>query len=136
MERYIQQLLDTFPNDLNCVIKHFPLSSHQMAFPGAMAALAAGKQGKFWEFHSRLLENHNQIDDQKITEIATGLGLNMEQFNTDLKSPESRGLIQADIQDGRRVGVRGTPSVFLNGKRIKNQDLGSLPELIRRELAK
>jgi protein-disulfide isomerase len=127
-------LLDQFPNDLNYVIKHFPLSNHQFAHKGAMAALAAGKQGKFWEFHSQLLENHKQVNDEKIIEIAAGLQLDMDQFNRDRNSAASRELIKADIENGRRVGVRGTPSVFMNGKRIKNP--GALPELIRRQLAK
>lgn len=129
-------MLDTYPNDVKYIIKHFPLSSHPFAHPGAMAALAAGNQGKFWEFHSQLLENHEQINDRKILEIAGGLGLDMDRFNQDRQSATSRQLIQADVADGRKVGVRGTPAVFMNGKRVGNRDLGSLPELIRRELAR
>ena len=99
-----------------------------------MAALAAGNQGKFWEFHSQLLENHNQINEEKILEIAGGMGLNMDRFNQDRQSASSRQLIQEDIQNGRKIGVRGTPSLFLNGKRVSNP--GKLPELIMRELGK
>lgn len=127
-------MLNQFPDDLNYVIKHFPLPNHQFAHQGAMAALAAGQQGKFWEFHSQLLENHKQLNDEKIVDIATGLQLDMEQFNRDRNSAASQELIQADIENGRKVGVRGTPSVFMNGKRVKNP--GALPQLIRRELAK
>lgn len=129
-------MLEKFPNDVSYVIKHFPLSNHQFAHPGAMAALAAGNQGKFWEFHSQLLENHEQVDDEKILEIAGGMGLNMDQFNQDRQSPSNRRLIQEDIENGRKIGVRGTPSVFMNGKRISNRDLGNLPELIMREREK
>ena len=99
-----------------------------------MAALAAGNQGKFWEFHSQLLKNHNQISDEKILEIATGMGLNMDLFNKDRQSASSRRLIQEDVENGRKIGVRGTPSVFMNGKRVRNP--GQLPELIMRELGK
>lgn len=134
MDRYLQQLLERYPKDLKLVVKHFPLSNHPMAFTAAMAALAAGKQGKFWEFHSQLLEHHDQVSEQEILDIATGLQLNMDQFNKDRESPDSRLLIQADIQNGRQVGVRGTPSLFMNGKRVKNP--GTLPELIRNELTK
>ena len=126
-------MLDQFPNHLNYVIKHFPLSNHQFAHQGAMAALAAGKQGKFWEFHSQLLENHKQVNDETIVEIAAGLQLDMEQFNRDRNSASGKELIKADIENGNKVGVRGTPSLFMNGKRIKNP--GALPALIRRELA-
>jgi protein-disulfide isomerase len=134
LERYIQQVLEQFPNQVNYVIKHFPLSSHPFAQQGALAAVAAGRQGQFWAFHSQLLDNHNQVSEEKIVEIAGGLGLNMEQFNQDRSLPSSRELIAADVENGRRIGVRGTPSLFLNGKRIKNP--GALPELIARELGK
>jgi protein-disulfide isomerase len=127
-------VLEQFPNDVNYVVKHFPLSNHRFAHRAAMAALAAGKQDKFWAFHSQLLENHQQISNEKIVEIATGLGLNMDQFNQDRQSAASGELIKADVANGKGVGVRGTPSLFMNGKRIKNP--GALPDLIRRELAR
>lgn len=127
-------MLELFPKDLNYVIKHFPLSNHKFAHQGAMAVLAAGKQGKFWQFHSQLLENHQQVNDEKILEIAAALELNMDQFNQDRISESGRQLIKADVENGRKIGVRGTPSVFMNGKRIKNP--GLLPALIRRELAR
>jgi protein-disulfide isomerase len=129
-------VLEKFPEDVNYAIKHFPLSSHQFAHQGAMAALAAGKQGQFWAFHSKLLDNHKQVNEQKILEIAGNMGLDMERFNQDRQSAANRQLIQEDVENGRSIGVQGTPSVFMNGKRIKNRDLGSLPELIRQELAK
>lgn len=129
-------MLDQFPNDVNYVIKHFPLASHQFAHRGAMAALAADRQGQFWAFHRQLLENHKQINEEKIVEIAGGLGLNMDQFNQDRKLSSSRQLIEADVENGKKIGVRGTPSVFMNGKRINNRDLGALPDLIAKELSK
>ena len=118
------------------MVKHFPLSNHEFAYEGALAALAAGRQGKFWEFHGRLLEHYNAVTDEKIAEIAAGLQLNMDQFNADRQSADSQALIAADIENGQAAGVRGTPTLFMNGKRIRNQDLGSLPDLIRRELAR
>jgi protein-disulfide isomerase len=127
-------VLEKFPNDVGYVIKHFPLSNHQFAHQSAMAALAAGNQGKFWEFHSQLLKNHNQINDEKILEIATGMGLNMDLFNKDRQSASSRQLIQEDVENGRKISVRGTPSIFMNGKRVRNP--GQLPELIMQELGK
>ena len=134
LENYIQQLLEQFPKDLNCVIKHYPLPSHPLADDGARAALAAGKQGKFWEFHSRLLAEYNQVSEEKILEIAGSLGLDMETFNRDRMSSAVSEIIQEDVADGKFVGVRGTPTVFLNGKRVKNP--GALPDLIRQEIEK
>ena len=134
MERFIQQLLEQYPDDLNYVIKHYPLPNHKFADEGAMAALAAGNQGKFWAFHSQLLENHKQVNEDKLQEIAGKLELDMEKFNQDRVSADLRRIVREDVANGRRVGVRGTPTVFLNGKRVKNP--GALPELIRQELEK
>ncbi len=99
-----------------------------------MAALAAEKQGQFWAFHSKLLENHKQLNEEKIVEIAKELELNMDQFAKDRQLTSIRKLIDEDLENGKRIGVRGTPTVFLNGKRIANKDLGKLQQLIRQEL--
>ncbi|MBL7178295.1 MAG: thioredoxin domain-containing protein [Desulfobacteraceae bacterium] len=67
------------------VFKNFPLSKHKFAMKAAAAALAANKQGKFWEFHDRLFKNYKNLNDTKIQEIAKELALDMERFNKDLK---------------------------------------------------
>jgi len=125
-------LLEQYPNELKYVVKHFPLSRHPLATEAAMAVLSAGNQGKFWEFHSRLLENYNRLSEQKLLEIAGSLELNLEKFNQDRVSPALHMVIQEDIANGEKVGVRGTPTVYLNGKRVRNP--GDLPQLIQREL--
>ncbi len=127
-------MLEQFPNDVKVVAKHFPLSSHRFAFKSAMGAMAAHNQGKFWEFHKALLKNHKALNDAKILSIAKGLGLDMPRYNGDSKSPGNRALILEDIQDGRNIGVRGTPSVFVNGKSIKSNQLGNLLNIITKEL--
>ena len=78
----------------------------------------------------------NQLNEEKIIEIANELELNMDQFSKDRNLEASRQLIREDTEDGKRVGVRGTPSLFLNGKRVNNKQLGSLPKLITKELEK
>ena len=95
-----------------------------------MAALAAGNQDKFWEFHAALFQNYNALDDQKIRDIAESLKLDQERFAQDLNSPENRDLIIQDIEEGQEIDVRGTPTIFLNGKRVDNRDLRKLPEII------
>ena len=123
-----------FPDDLNYVVKHFPLARHALADEGAMAALAAGQQGKFWEFHRQLLDNHDSLDEAKIQAIAGEMGLDIEKFNQERVSAALYRIVREDVANGRAVGVKGTPAVFLNGKRIKNP--GALPELIRQEIEK
>ena len=128
-------MLERYPQDVKIVVKQFPLTSHRFAFPAAMGALAAGKQGKFWEFHQALLKNHNALNDEKILSIARGLKLDMTRYADDSKSPGNRALILEDIEEGRKLGVRGTPTVYLNGKNVKGRELGNLVNLVAEELA-
>jgi protein-disulfide isomerase len=129
-------LLEKYPNDVKLVVKHFPLPSHKFARPAAIAALAAHKQGKFWEFHVKLLENYRSLNDKKIEEIAIELKLDMEKFTADQKSPDISALIARDIQNGKAIGVRGTPTIFLNGKRVKNRSMQGFQQMIEAELSK
>ena len=129
-------MLGKYPEDVKLVIKHFPLKSHKMALKAALAALSANNQGKFWEFHSKLFENFRSLNDQKIEEIAKALGLDMERFLKDQNTPAVKKLIFRDIQNGRTAGVGGTPTLFVNGKRVKNRSFKGLSQLIEKELAK
>ena len=132
----LQQVLEKYPDDVKLVFKNFPLAMHKSAKKGAIAALAANAQGKFWEFHDKLFENHRALNDEKIQEIAEELGLNMEKFNTDMKDPDIQQLITKDMRNGQQAGVRGTPTVFVNGKRLKKRSLQNFQEMIDAELKK
>ena len=99
-----------------------------------MAALAAGHQDKFWEFHDQLFKNYNRINDQKIQEISKELGLDQTKFNEHQKSPVETARIRQDYEEGIRLGVRGTPTIFINGKKVKNRSLQKMEALISEEL--
>ncbi len=94
---------------------------HNYAKKAAVAALAAGKQGKFWNMHEKLFANQRDLSDSKVEMIAQEIGLNLEQFNKDLKDPAIASLIDRDINNGRQVNVQGTPTIFVNGKLFVNQ---------------
>ena len=136
LEPFFQQVLDKYPNNVKLVVKNFPLSSHKFARKAATAALAANVQGKFWEFHSQLFKNYKVINDAKIQEIAKNLGLDMEKFNKDLQSPTIKSLITRDVSNGRQIGVRGTPTIYINGKALKNRSLPGIYQVIEAELKK
>jgi protein-disulfide isomerase len=70
----LEQVLEKYPHDVKIVFKNYPLRNHKFAMKAAIAALAAGSEGKFWEFHDELFKNYNKLNDQKIREIALGLG--------------------------------------------------------------
>jgi len=129
-------VLNKYPNDVKLVVKNFPLRNHKFAHKAATAALAANAQGKFWEFHSQLFKNYKAINDAKIQDIAKELGLNMEKFNKDMQSPSIKKLISRDLSNGRQIGVRGTPTIFINGKTLRNRSLSGIYQVIEAELKK
>ena len=123
-------------NEVKIVFKNFPLRNHKFAGPAAIAALAANKQGKFWELHDQLYENYNRLNDQKIRELAQQVGLNMEEFDQDMKDPELKAMVGRDFQDGARAGVRGIPTIFVNGRLLRNRSFEGFQTAIKKELGK
>jgi protein-disulfide isomerase len=129
-------VLEKYPQDVKVVFKNFPLRNHPFAMKAAVAALAAESQGKFWEFHDLLFENYNKLSDEKIQEIAQTVGLNQEEYEKQKKDPAIQGKIRRDLADGRRAGVRGTPTVFINGKRLRDRSLQGFQAAIDQQLVK
>jgi len=129
-------VLDQYPDKVKLVIKHFPLEMHDYARKAAMAALAAGKQGRFWEIHEKLFANQTGLSDTKVKEIAGEMGLDMEQFGRDLKDPALASLIDRDLNDGRQVNIPGTPAVYVNGKLLNQRSLQGFQQAIETELKK
>ena len=132
----LEQVLEKYPRDVKIVFKNYPLKNHKFAMPAAMAAMAANEQGKFWEFHNLLFKNHKQLDDQKIQEIAQTVGLNLEAYEKRRTASDIRKRINQDIADGRRAGVRGTPTVFINGIRLRSRSLTGFQTAIDKQLQK
>ena len=130
-----EQVLDKYPDSVKIVYKHYPLPSHKEAFPAALASLAAAEQGRFWEYHDELFLNQDSLSSEKYLEIAKGLGLDLQKFTLDMMRPSLRQKIEADVADGKKAGVTGTPTVFVNGRRLKNRDLAAISILIDEELA-
>ena len=132
----LEQVLEKYPQDVKVVFKNFPLQNHKYAMKAAVAALAADRQGKFWEFHDLLFQNYNKLDDQKIQDIAVAVGLNLEEYEKMKKDPSIQGKVRQDLSDGRRAGVRGTPTVFINGKRLRDRSLKGFQAAIDNQLEK
>jgi len=132
----LEQVLDKYPKDVKLVFKNFPLRNHKFAEPAAIAAHAAGKQGKFWEFHDLLFKNYNRLNAQKVQEIASQLNLDLVQFEKDQKDPQIRALIRGDLLDGIRADVHSSPTVFINGRRLRNRNLAGFQRMIEKELKK
>jgi protein-disulfide isomerase len=136
LEPLLQQVLEKYPKDVKLVLKHFPLQMHGFARKASTAALASARQGKFWEMHEKLFVNQKQLNDAKVEAIGQELGLDMLKFNTDLKDPAIVSLIDRDMQNGSQAEVRGTPTVFINGKPLNQRSLPGFVEAIEAELKK
>ena len=118
--------------------KSFPLSSHKLARPAVEGALAAGKQDRFWEFHDKVFEFllTGKLNNQSLGQLPIDMGLDMARYLKDMKSPAIRKLIDRDLREGRSSGVRGTPTLFVNGIRVKDRSPAGLQKLIDSELKK
>ena len=127
---------DRYKDQLKIVIKHFPLESHKFAHIASQASLAAHNQGKFWEFHNKLFENYDSINDNKIEQIAIELKLDMDKFHSDINLPDIQQIINRDIQNGKEIGVTGTPTMFINGKLINPRTFDDFIKKIESELEK
>ena len=132
----LKQVLDAYPNDGKLVYKDFPLSFHKQATNAAKAARAAGEQGKYWEMHDLIFKDYNTLADDSFKKYAEQLNLDVNRFMTDFQSTKYDVLIQADIALGRKVGVQGTPTLFLNGKRMQQRSFEHFKELIDAALKK
>ncbi len=131
----IEQVLAAYPNDVNFVMKQFPLRSiHPQADPAARAAIAAGKQDKFWEMHDELYKNSRTLSPETIKGLAEKLGLDMKKFEADMNSDEVKKQVEEELALGAKSDVRGTPSFFVNGKIAQNRTVDGFKAQIDAEL--
>ena len=129
MHEIIKELQIKYPNQIALTFKNFPLINiHRNALLAAKTAEAAGKQGKYFEMLDILFETQKDWSvlpnpKEKFTEFAKTLALNLEQFETDINSKEIADKIKADIKEGTKANVKGTPTLFVNGTQVNNGNL-------------
>jgi len=127
-------LLEKNPETIKIVFKHFPLNSHRFAATAALATYAAQKQGKFWQYHDLVFENFRTLSNEKFTDFAKKLQLNMPQFQRDMGSQEAKQYVTTDYQSGAAAGVSGTPAIFINGRRLRDRSPNGFQKIIDAEL--
>ena len=115
------------------VFKHFPLTQiHPEAEAAALAAWAAGQQGQFWLYHDGLFVHQNRLGEALYLELATAMGLNLEQFNRDRQSPAAIAAITADRALAQELKLQGTPAFIMNDLLIP----GGAPIILFEEIFK
>lgn len=126
-----KQIVQDYGKDISFRFMHFPLDSiHPNARAASRAAEASGLQGKFFEMHDILYENQSTwsaaSDSLSIfTSYAKGIGLDVEKFKSDFATETVNSTINADLKEGNSKGVSGTPTYFLNGKKLDNGDINT-----------
>ncbi len=129
----LQQVLREFEGRVRVVFMQYPLSSHANAMPAARAAVAAGNQDRFWEMHDLLFEHQQQLEQEHLERYAEQLGLDMDRFRRDMESSETQDRVEANRQIGHDVGVEGTPSFFIDGRRF-SEPPSALADYVREAL--
>lgn len=121
----VNQIKSELGPRINLAFRHLPLSQHKNARVAAEAAEAAGAQGKFWEMTDLLYENQSQWANQSnptniFVTYAGQLGLNVEQFRTDVENERYKDKIQRDYDDAQALKINSTPTFFVNGTVVED----------------
>ena len=133
----MDQVLAAYPKDVRFIYKQFPLEQiHQNAMNASKAAIAAGNQGKFWEMHDELFKISKNLAMDEIRKKAELIGLNMKKFDADMAAPETEKAVREDLAAGRAADVQGTPTMFINGKRVMNRSFDGMKSMIDEALKK
>lgn len=112
----IKEVQEALGDQLKFVFRNFPLAEiHPYARLAAVATEAASRQGKYWEMHDIVFENQQDLHYPHLVEYATRLGLDIDQFKTDLDDQDLMEIVEDDFESGVRSGVNGTPTFFVNG---------------------
>lgn len=142
-EPVVKRILETFPTQLGLVFRHYPLTrTHPNAFAAAAAAQAAGEQGKFFDLTDLLYEHQSDWaplpnPEGKFEEYAKQLNLNIDEWNTARNSSRVKDVIKAQQKVGDTLGVQGTPTFFLNGKKLENpQSIEEFRAIVQQALDK
>jgi len=126
----LEQIVNEYGNRVRLVVRDFPLSQHANAHKAAEAAEAAREQGKYWEYAAVLFRNQSALGVDKLRQYATDLGLDRAKFDASLDSGKLADKVQRDLMEGRKLGINGTPTLYVNGKRVSDNSYESLKSAI------
>ncbi len=128
-------VMKAFPNDVKLIFKEFPLDSHSQAAGAAVAAIAAHRQGKFWQMHDALFAHRLDLSRKAILAMAGELGLDVNRFTADMDSPGAKREVARDMSDGEKAGVDATPTIFIDGRRYNGSlELDAIRPVLKAEL--
>jgi protein-disulfide isomerase len=112
----LDELWEKRKDAVRFVYKFMPLPMHPHSEPAARAAIAAQAQGKFWEMDRELFANGTHLEDPDLDTYARAVGLDLDRFHADMAAPATKARIDADRKLADDLGVKGTPTIFINGR--------------------
>ncbi|HEX8189608.1 MAG TPA: thioredoxin domain-containing protein [Pyrinomonadaceae bacterium] len=138
LEPGLRRVMKDYEDRARFVFRNYPLQMHRYAFLASRAAEAAGAQGKFWEMHDMLYDNQKEWSDSmeprvQFDSYATRLGLDVQRFKADMERQDLAERVKADMLRGNSLGVKGTPTVYLNGRELVPGQLIT-EDILRREI--
>ncbi|MDP6979635.1 MAG: DsbA family protein [Myxococcota bacterium] len=135
-EATLKQVDALYPGQLRFVYRHLPLDFHDNAMPAARAAICAGAQSRFWDYHDRLFANQRALAPPQLLQYADELGLDGAAFRSCYEDPATQAQVENDMAIARQLGASATPTFFINGIELRGaQPLQAFQEIIDRELA-
>lgn len=133
----LKRTLERFPDQVRLTFRYFPLRLDGKPVVLAKAAECARAQGRFWEAHDVLFRSSEALDDEaQVVAALTPLGLEPAELSACLASDDTEARVRADFEAGRSYGVTGTPTLFVNGRRVQGADFATLTRIVESSLEK
>jgi protein-disulfide isomerase len=118
---FLQEAMQEYQDKIRFIVRNYPLDVHENAYIAAQAAQAAHAQGKFFEYTEVLYQNQEKLDLISLKKYAKDLGLNSQKFDLELTSGKYKHIINKDLAEGKYLNITGTPSIFINGVKVRSR---------------
>ncbi|CAN5768643.1 hypothetical protein BH20ACI4_BH20ACI4_17050 [soil metagenome] len=133
----LKRAIAEYKDKVRFIVRDFPLETiHENAFQAAQAANAANAQGKFFEYTELLYNNQDSLDNASLKEFASKIGLERKRFDADLDSGKYAEEVRKDMADGTAYGISSTPTIFVNGVKVRQLSAEGFKKAIERALKK
>jgi protein-disulfide isomerase len=131
---FLDELVKEYEPNLRIIFRNFPLQMHEHARDAAVAAEAAGLQGRFWEMHDLLYREQstwsNADNTRELFDSYAGMiGLDVDQFKKDMEGEKAKARVDSDQERAKSLGLQITPSVFINNREVPPRE--KTPEGLR-----
>jgi protein-disulfide isomerase len=130
----LDAVMEAHPGKVRLVYKSYTLPFHQHGEPAARAAFAAGAQGKFWEMEHLLFERQQHLEDADLERYAGMLRLDIAKWKSDMDAPAIKTRLADDHKLGEELNLKGTPTIYVNGRELDVEEDESLEERVAAEL--